>query len=82
MAEIYRVRDEMAGQPAVPVEAPEVCSARLAGTTPNAREALERFAVCSPIPFYVILIGTKAASGAPRRRWRGVWGRASPIYSP
>jgi glucokinase len=44
LAETYRVLAEMAGQPAAPVEAPEVVQRALDGRDPCAREALERFA--------------------------------------
>jgi glucokinase len=44
LAESYRVLAEMAGQPAAPVEAPEVVQRALDGRDPCAREALERFA--------------------------------------
>ena len=45
LADTYRVLAEMAGQPAAPVEAPEVVQRALGGNDPFAREALERFAI-------------------------------------
>ncbi len=45
LADTYRVLAEMAGQPAVPMEAPEVVQRALGGNDPLAGEALERFAI-------------------------------------